>query len=198
MLFVCYAAFAAVFTNLGATGRLGPSSLGSYYSGQDHDGQVTLVSGIQHWVVPYTGDYKIEAVGAAGGYDKYSNNGQYRGRGARMIGIFRFVKGETIKILVGQEGGINRASESAGGGGGTFVVRGSNTPLIIAGGGGGMERVNSRRAECDASTSTSGRAGYKSWSGGSSGHGAQTADSDNSGNSAMHSLSYMSDFPRPS
>ncbi|XP_068736629.1 uncharacterized protein [Montipora capricornis] len=174
-------AFKAVFTNLGATGRLGPSSLGGYYSGQDHDGQVTLVSGIQHWVVPYTCDYKIEAVGAAGGYDRYSNSRQYRGRGARMIGIFRLVKGETIKILVGQEGGINRARSSAGGGGGTFVVRGSNTPLIIAGGGGGGETVKSRHTGCDASTSTSGRAGYRSWSGGSGGHGATTADNSNSG-----------------
>ena len=163
----CYAAFKAVFTNLGATGRLGPSSLGDYYSGQDHDGQVTLVSGIQHWAVPYTGDYKIEAVGAAGGFGKYSTSRQYRGRGARMIGIFSLVKGETIKILVGQEGGINRVGQSAGGGGGTFVVRGSNTPLIIAGGGGGGETVKSRHTGCDASSSTLGRAGYKSWSGGS-------------------------------
>ncbi|XP_068699011.1 uncharacterized protein [Montipora foliosa] len=174
-------AFAAVFTNLGATGRLGPSSLGSYYSGQDHDGLVTLVSGIQHWVVPYTGDYKIEAVGAAGGYDQYTNSRQYRGRGAKMLGIFRFVKGETIKILIGQEGGINRLANSAGGGGGTFVVRGSNTPLIIAGGGGGIEAPYSRHTECDASTSTSGRAGYRSWSGGSGGHGVQTADNSASG-----------------
>ncbi|XP_068735671.1 uncharacterized protein [Montipora capricornis] len=174
-------AFEAVFTNLGATGRLGPSSLGGYYSGQDHDGQVTLVSGIQHWVVPYTADYKIEAVGAAGGFGKYSTSRQYRGRGARMIGIFSLVKGEKIKILVGQEGGINRVGQSAGGGGGTFVVRGSNTPLIIAGGGGGGESVQSRHTGCDASTSTSGRAGYRSWSGGSGGHGATTADNSNSG-----------------
>ncbi|XP_068699010.1 uncharacterized protein [Montipora foliosa] len=174
-------AFTAVFTNLGATGRLGPSSLGSYYSGQDHDGQVTLVSGIQHWVVPYTGDYKIEAVGASGGYGQYHDSRHYRGRGAKILGIFRLLKGEIIKILVGQDGVINRVSNSAGGGGGTFVVRGSNTPLIIAGGGGGTEAPSSRHTECDASTSTSGRAGYKSWSGGSGGHGAQTADSSNSG-----------------
>ena len=165
---------------------MGPSSLGGYYSGKDHDGQVTLVSGIQHWFVPYTASYKIEAVGAAGGYDRYSNSRQYRGRGARMIGIFSLVKGETIKILVGQEGGINRVSVTAGGGGGTFVVRGSNTPLIIAGGGGGGESVQSRHTGCDASTSTSGRAGYRSWSGGSGGQGATTADNGNSGNMTAH------------
>ena len=176
-----YAGFRAVFTNLGASGRLGPTSLGSYYSGQDHDGQVTLVSGIQQWTVPHTGDYQIEAIGAAGGYEKYSNRGQYNGRGARMKGTFRLLKGETIKILVGQEGGINTRGSSSGGGGGTFVVRGSNTPLIIAGGGGGIASASSRHSGCDASTGTTGNAGYKSWSGGSGGQGATTADNDNSG-----------------
>ena len=103
-----------------------------------------------------------------------------------MIGTFLLLKGETIQILAGQEGGINRRSQSSGGGGGTFVVRASNTPMIIAGGGGGIETAGSRHAECDASTSTSGRAGYRSWSGGSSGHGAKTADSYNSGKTALH------------
>ena len=56
-----------------------------------------------------------------------------------MKGTFRLSKGETIQILVGQEGGVNRQSQSSGGGGGTFVVSGSNTPLIIAGGGGGID-----------------------------------------------------------
>ena len=174
--------FKAVFTNLGASGRLGPISLGSHYSGQDHDGQVSLVSGIQRWTVPYTGDYKIEAVGASGGYDAGDNSRQYRGRGARMMGTFRLSKGEKLQILVGQEGGINRRSFASGGGRGTFVVRARNTPLIIAGGGGGIEKARSRHTGCDASTATSGRAGYKSWSGGSSGHGANTADSIDSGN----------------
>ncbi len=128
-----------MFTNLGASGRYGPTSLGSHYTGQDHDGQVTLSSGIQQWTVPFTGNYRIEAIGAAGGYGQSSNNGQYRGRGERMIGTITLTKGEVIYMLVGQEGGINRVYNAAGGGGGTFVVRGTNTPLIIAGGGGGME-----------------------------------------------------------
>ena len=173
--------FRAVFTNLGASGRLGPTSLGSHYSGRHHDSQVTMVSGIQQWTVPHTGDYRIEAIGAAGGYDINSNRGQYQGRGARMKGTFRLIKGETIHILVGQEGGINTQSPSSGGGGGTFVVRGSNTPLIIAGGGGGIESASSRHSGCDASTGTTGNPGYKSWSGGSGGQGATTSDSSNSG-----------------
>ena len=177
---------AAVFTNLGASGRLGPTTIGNHYSGQDHDGQVTLASGIQQWTVPYTGDYIIEAIGAAGGIDtSSSNNGQYRGRGARMLGTFKLSKGETIKILVGQEGGRNRARSTSGGGGGTFVARGDNTSLIVAGGGGGIEGVTSRHSGCDASTGTAGRAGYRSWSGGSGGHGAQNADSSNSGENKL-------------
>ena len=177
----CPSAFKAVFTNLNATGRYGPSSLGGHYTDQDHDGQVALSSGIQQWTVPYTGDYRIEAIGAAGGYDRGINSSQYRGRGARIIGTFCLNKGEVIQILVGQEGGINMHSHSSGGGGGTFVVRGTNTPLIIAGGGGGAVHVMSRHKGCDASTNTTGNPGYKSSSGGSNGHGAQTADNGVSG-----------------
>ena len=140
-----------------------------------------MVSGIQQWTIPYTGDYRIEAIGAAGGYDIYSNRGQYQGRGARMKGTFRLLKDEKLQILVGQEGGINPQSSSSGGGGGTFVVRGSNTPLIIAGGGGGIESASSRHSGCDASTGTAGNTGYRSWSGGSGGQGAMTADNSNSG-----------------
>ena len=56
---VCfYAGFTAVFTNLGMIGRKGPDSIGSHYKDQDHDGQVTLSSGIQLWTVPRTGEYK--------------------------------------------------------------------------------------------------------------------------------------------
>ena len=176
-----FKAFKAVLTNLNATGRYGPTSLGSHYTGQDHDGQVSLSSGIQQWTVPYTGDYRIEAIGAAGGYDQWINSSQYRGRGARMIGTFRLNKGEVIQILVGQEGGINKKSYASGGGGGTFVVRGADSPLIIAGGGGGTEHVLSRHKGCDARTNTTGNPGYRSWSGGSNGHGAQIADDYNSG-----------------
>ena len=134
--------------------------------------------------MPYTGDYRIEAIGAAGGYDKYSNS-SYRGRGARMIGTFMLFKGEVIQILVGQEGGTNSITYSSGGGGGTFVVRGSNTPVIIAGGGGGIDSRKSRHTGCDASTNTTGNPGYQSWSGGSNGHGAQTADDGVSGKSIL-------------
>ena len=137
--------------------------------------------------MPYTGDYRIEAIGAAGGYDPFQSSAQYRGRGAIMIGTFRLNKGEVIQIIVGQEGGINKQEWSSGGGGGTFVVRGANTPLMVAGGGGGVQSVNSSHGGCDASTQTAGNSGYKSWSGGSNGHGARTAD--NSSHSGKNVLS---------
>ncbi|XP_015747665.1 PREDICTED: uncharacterized protein LOC107327444 isoform X2 [Acropora digitifera] len=174
-------AFVAVFTNLGASGRLGPTSIGSHYRGKDHDGQVTLASGIQNWTVPSSGEYQVEAIGASGGYDNLTNSRQYRGRGARMIGTFSLVKGEIIQILVGQEGGINAVSRAAGGGGGSFVVRGAAIPLIVAGGGGGIESATSRHSQCDASTSTTGNTGFKSLAGGSSGSGAQAVNGGNAG-----------------
>ena len=125
--------------------------------------------------MPYTGQYKIEAVGAAGGYDNYQNSAQYRGRGARMVGTFNLSQGEMIQILVGQEGKIRSNSTGSGGGGGTFVVTGSNTPLIVAGGGGGLKAIKSRHYGCDANTSMSGNRGSKSlWSGGSNGGGGTT------------------------
>ena len=131
--------------------------------------------------MPYTGDYRIEAIGAAGGYDKYSNGGIFRGRGARMEGTFNLSKGETIQILVGQEGGINNGTPSSGGGGGTFVVNGSNTLLIVAGGGGGVNYSNKRYTGCDATTATIGRTGHLSLAGGSGGQGAQVGQSTNLG-----------------
>ena len=135
--------------------------------------------------MPYTGNYRIEAVGAAGGYDIYTNSSQYRGRGARMIGTFNLSQGEIIQILVGQEGYINKKSYGSGGGGGTFVVRGSITPLIIAGGGGGVSKAYFRREGCDANTSTTGSPGYRSWSGGRNGHGANTSDDGYSGKNIL-------------
>ena len=143
---------------------------------------MTLSGGIQQWTVPFTGQYRIETVGAAGGYDEYSSD-LYRGRGARMVGTFNLSQGELIQILVGQEGGIRNNGRSSGGGGGTFVVRGSNTPLIVAGGGGGLRAAQSRLNGCDASTNTSGNPGHKSWSGGSNGRGATSGDDKPSGES---------------
>ena len=53
-LFVFSSAFKAIFTNLHVTGRYGPTTLSSRYTGHDHDEQVTLSCRIQQWTVPYT------------------------------------------------------------------------------------------------------------------------------------------------
>lgn len=73
--------FQATFTNLGANGRTGPTSLSTHYVGQDHEHMVAVSNGIQCWTVPYSGTYQITAVGAAGGYDN-------KGPGARGIVFF--------------------------------------------------------------------------------------------------------------
>ena len=183
----CHSVFQAIFTNLGVDGKEGPKSMGSHYEGQDHDGQVKLSSGIQLWTVPYTGDYKIEAVGAAGGYYAYLTSAQYRGRGTIMTGTFKLNKGDVIKILVGQEGGNGQGHDGSGGGGGTFVVKEEGTLLIIAGGGGGVNVVNLRQKGCNANTSTTGNPGYNSQSrirqslSSTARHGVQSLDSTDSG-----------------
>ena len=127
-----------MFTNLGKIGSEGPKSIGSHYKDQDHNGQVTVSSGIQVWSVPRTGEYRIEAIGASGGFseDSIIKTGE---RGARMIGNFNLAKYEIIHVLVGQKGGKGNSNpKTAGGGGGTFVVKENNKSLIIAGGGGGV------------------------------------------------------------
>ena len=127
--------------------------------------------------MPYTGYYRIEAIGATGGCDYwYPNIFSCGGTGAKLIGEFRLNMSEVIQVLVGQEGGNNINAWGSGGGGGTFLVRGNSTPLIIAGGGGGGPRAIHEYVRCNANTGTTGNAGYTSWPGGSNGTGAhQTA-----------------------
>jgi len=76
-------------------------------------------------------------------------------------------KGEVIKILVGQQGGINSWSQS---GGGTFVVRDIKTPIIVVGGGGSGGQLGSLGGYLsgpysDASSSTNGNGGIASVNG---------------------------------
>ena len=111
----------------------------------------------------------------------------YTHRERQIVSILGYQRNYSIASYSnnGQEGGINKLRWSSGGGGGTFVVRGANAPLIIAGGGGGLQSVNSRHGGCDASTQTTGNPGYQSWSGGSNGHGAQTAGDGVSGKNIL-------------
>ena len=120
-----------VFTNCGQTGRLGPSQLqcdATYGSGV-----VKTEEGIQNFIVPLSGKYKITAIGANGG-----NSSTDWGRGYLYEGEFNLNYNDNLKILIGQKGEDNKAG---GGGGATYVLKkleDEETELIISGGGGGI------------------------------------------------------------
>eukprot|EP00039_Didymoeca_costata_P014441 m.233442 g.233442 ORF g.233442 m.233442 type:complete len:2227 (+) comp16027_c1_seq1:196-6876(+) len=106
--------------------------------------------GIQKISVPsnLAGHYIIEARGARGGHAR-DNFNYYGGNGAIVSSLVRLETGDTLSVVVGQNGdgcGRSVCSESAtvqqqggAGGGGTFVWKGNNPamPLLVAGGGGG-------------------------------------------------------------
>jgi hypothetical protein len=92
---------------------------------------------IQQYIVPPCAtQIRIEGFGAQGG----NTNG---GLGARMRGDFNVTYGDTIFVVVGQQGTVNSCggvNASSGGGGGSFVWKNSGagrTLLLVAGGGGG-------------------------------------------------------------
>ncbi|CAH1244492.1 TRIM56 [Branchiostoma lanceolatum] len=166
----------ARFTTLGTTGRLGPTSLGTHYRGQDHGELVQLKDGIQYFTIPDTGKYRIEAAGSAAGWG-VKDPKSARGRGAVLRGTFPLKKGEVLKILVGQEG----LEYGVGGGGGTFVTKADNTPLVVAGGAGGGNRLTKRNPNSDGTTAASGQSssgGYSNFARGSNGKGATHEDTD--------------------
>jgi len=127
------------FTNCGATGRFGPTQtmVTTAYANTNLSLVATTnpTSGIQTWTVPYTGLFRITAIGASGGD---ATSGPAPGNGAIMRGDFMLNAGEVIQILVGQMGQDRQFS--AGGGGGTYVVRtpynATTAVLVVAGGGG--------------------------------------------------------------
>jgi len=123
------------FETCGAEGRYGPSQEQLNLEYGEGSG-ITVINGIQHWTVPESGIYTIEVLGAAGGDGGHGNGGH----GAKMKGQFMLTAGETLQILVGQQGNV-AGNYNGGGGGGTFVAMGNiyttAIPIIIAGGGGG-------------------------------------------------------------
>ena len=126
------------FTTLSAQGRYGPTSVEGYKN-TTLDSKVTLFNGIQEWKVPYSGNYKIKAAGAAGGFGNRSN--PIPGKGALIEGEFFLEEGNTLRILVGQKGLSNKTPNSGGGGGGgTFICgfkQNKYAQLLVAGGGNG-------------------------------------------------------------
>ncbi len=172
------------FTPAGAVGNIGPTQgmVNTEYTGTSLDGDVTVIGGIQYWVVPVTAVYKIETWGGQG-------YGAFGGRGAYMSGEFALTAGDTLKILPGQMAGdyLNFPSSTYnrqyGGGGGSFVTLTNNTPLVIAGGGGGNHGA-AYVTTCDGQITTSGAAGSNAsitGNGGTNGNGGEQASSADAG-----------------
>ncbi len=126
-----------VFTNAGAEGSYGPTQIqiNSAYAETSLDGLVTInTQGIQEFVVPVSGSYRIQAIGATGGNQEETHVAV--GQPANIAGDFELIQGQVLKILVGQHGFLGSRRPGWGGGGGTFVVIGDDTPLVVAGGSG--------------------------------------------------------------
>ncbi len=131
---------------------------------------------VQTYIVPSNvTSVSIEAFGAQGG----NTNG---GLGARMKGNFAVNAGDTIKVVVGQQGVVNNcggSNASSGGGGGSFVWtgNGSTATLLVAAGAGGGGNTNWSGLTCrvgiDADTLMDGTQGNGSISalGGTNGTG---------------------------
>ena len=143
------------FTNCDIEGPRGPKleKMRKEYNSAWTLQYINMVSdnGIQLWTVPTTGNYLINAIGAAGG------NSNIYGKGRSVQLITTLYKGEIIKILVGQtvnKSMVNNILSNSGGGGGTYVMRDYDTPIIIAGGGGGRgynDKDNNANANANSS-----------------------------------------------
>ncbi|WP_070137957.1 T9SS type A sorting domain-containing protein [Crocinitomix algicola] len=114
----------------------------------------------------------ITASGAQGGADG--------GLGATMEGTFSVTPGETLHVIVGEEGHLQvggNDQNSAGGGGGSFVYNADMELLIAAGGGGGRcpyEFAVPLHAECGGQVGESGGQNSDGSSfGGTSGNGGE-------------------------
>ena len=150
------------FTNAAATGSAGPTQaqVTTAYSGTSLAGAVTVTTqGIQEWIVPSTGNYRIKVVGAHGAPSTTGNASLRGGRGAIVEGERTLTAGTKLLIIVGQGGA---GSGAHGGGGGASVVALTAltatlnpTDVVIAGGGGGLRQIAGTNGG-DASTETYG------------------------------------------
>ena len=150
-------AFAATtysFTTAAATGRLGPTQaqINTAYSGTSLAGAVTInTRGIQEWIVPSSGMYRIVTAGAAGG--KGNAGSTNSGKGVVQTIEVSLSAGTSLKIVVGQVGIVG--TYVSGGGGGSFVFTSltDTYPISAAGGGGaGGYSSSSYPTGIDAST----------------------------------------------
>ncbi|XP_035885846.1 ALK tyrosine kinase receptor [Phyllostomus discolor] len=96
-----------LFTTCGASGPHGPTQAQCNNAYRNTNLSVVVGSegplkGIQTWKVPATDTYSISSYGAAGG--KGGRNSMTRSHGVSVLGIFNLEKGDTLYILVGQQG----------------------------------------------------------------------------------------------
>ncbi|XP_036922797.1 ALK tyrosine kinase receptor-like [Sturnira hondurensis] len=96
-----------LFTTCGASGPHGPTQAQCNNAYRNTNLSVVVGSegplkGIQTWKVPATDTYSISGYGAAGG--KGGRNTMMRSHGVSVLGIFNLEKGDTLYILVGQQG----------------------------------------------------------------------------------------------
>ena len=129
------------FTNMGATGLNGPSTI--TYANPPYS--LNLVGGIQYVTIYRSGIYTFTVAGA-GNTNSNSLNGIKTGYGMVMTRSYTLLAGTVLAILVGQMGIVGASDNRAtGGSGGTFVatvlLSGSTagaTLLFAAGGSGGV------------------------------------------------------------
>lgn len=110
------------FTTLGHTGKDKPVQA---EADAQYEQTVEITNGIQKYIVPETGKYKIVAIGAAGGKGGGSNANCMGGFGAVISGEFNLAANDELYLLVGQKGTDNPQTSgdaTTGGGGGMSVV----------------------------------------------------------------------------
>ena len=192
-----------------------PADITAAYAGTNLDGLVTGIgNGWQKYEVPTSGKIKFSVRGAAGGNNSNtgftidpatgasSGSGGIPGRGAKLEGEGKFVKGDILYILVGIRGWCNKVADWGGGGGGASAVLLDNPAgkytfaplnrkvdvLFVAGGGGGTfdsasgGNYNGKDAVVTNGTSTNGGSSYKS--------GGGAGLTDNGGSSASQGCAY--------
>ena len=92
----------------------------------------------QTFVVPSTGFYEVEALGARGGNEE--THGKQGGKGGKVTAKLYLTKGDVLTITVGGVngyGGGGKADVYARGGGATRITSEREGLLLVAGGGGG-------------------------------------------------------------
>ena len=155
------------FTPCGATGPTGPvladcqTAYGTPWAMDP--AAFSVANGIQRWVVPHTGSYRITAAGAS------PTAGAPQQQGAVIAGSFALQKGDVLHLIVGQ-----RPAGIDGGSGGTFVEAAVGGLLVAAGGAGGTCNPADAYTNMLASLTETAQSGNDG-AGGTAGSGGQSA-----------------------